>query len=93
MLLQEETEITIFILDSSITCELFCFDISLGFNVKASTSADGYYEVNKNAVNVPGFVSLNQLLSKHVGVPEIYHLVISLLLKHPVQGIEKSKMF
>jgi hypothetical protein len=55
--------------------------------VKASTSEDEYYEVNKNAVNVPGFVSLNQLLSKHVEVPEIYHLVISLLLRHPVAGI------
>lgn len=54
--------------------------------MKASTTEDGNCEVNRNAVNVPGFVSLNQILSKHVEVPEIYHLVISLLLRHPVAG-------
>ena len=54
--------------------------------MKASSGDDASCEVNKNAVNVPGFVTLNQLLSKHVEVPEIYHLVISLLLRHPVTG-------
>ena len=54
--------------------------------MKASNSEDGNCEVNKNVVNVPGFVTLNQLLCKHVEVPEVYHLVISLLLKHPVAG-------
>ena len=67
--------------------------LSLGFNVKASTSEDDYCEVNKNVVNIPGFVTLNQLLSKHIEVPEIYHLVISLLLKHPVAGMSSQKMF
>ena len=29
---------------------------------------------------------LNKLLPKHIDIPEIYHLVIALLLGHPVSG-------
>ena len=29
---------------------------------------------------------LDKLLPKHIEVPEIYHLVIALLLGHPVSG-------
>ncbi|XP_046865023.1 WD repeat and FYVE domain-containing protein 3-like isoform X2 [Xenia sp. Carnegie-2017] len=64
-----------------------------GFNVKAKANEEDVCEVNRNAVNVPGFVTLNQLLSKHVSVPEIYHLLISLLLKHPVADVKAGIQF
>ena len=55
--------------------------------MKSPAGEEGNCEVNKSVVNVPGFLTLNRLLSKHVEVPEIYHLVISLLLRHPVAGM------
>jgi len=44
------------------------------------------YQINREVCSVPGFLMLDKLLSKHIDIPEIYHLVIALLLGHPVSG-------
>ena len=44
------------------------------------------YQINREVCGVPGFLMLDKLLPKHIEVPEIYHLVIALLLGHPVSG-------
>ena len=59
---------------------------STGFNVGAVAEASENYELCKDVCNVPGFAMLSSLLPRHVDVPEIYHLVIALLLGHPVSG-------
>ena len=59
----------------------------IGF--KVSTMSEGqtnHHEVNKEICNIPGFLLLNSLIPKHIEVAEIYHLVIALLLGHPVSG-------
>ena len=44
------------------------------------------YQINREVCGVPGFPMLDKLLPKHIDIPEIYHLVIALLLGHPVSG-------
>lgn len=57
-----------------------------GFNVGSVADTKEKYQINKDVCSVPGFLMLEKLLPKHVGIPEIYHLVIALLLGHPVSG-------
>ena len=44
------------------------------------------YEINRDVCSIPGFLMLAKLLPKHVDIPELYHLLIALLLGHPVSG-------
>lgn len=63
---------------------------STGFNVGAVSEGTEEYEVCKGVCNVPGFAMLSSLLPRHVDIPEIYHLIIALLLGHPVSGLYKT---
>lgn len=58
----------------------------LGFNVGSVADNREKYQINRDVCSVPGFLTLDKLLPKHIDIPEIYHLVIALLLGHPVSG-------
>ena len=51
------------------------------------------YQINREVCSVPGFLMLDKLLPKHIDIPEIYHLVIALLLGHPVSGKDIIHLF
>ncbi|XP_077999760.1 WD repeat and FYVE domain-containing protein 3-like [Glandiceps talaboti] len=58
--------------------------VVLGFNVgKTSSGAKGAgREINMEACHLPGFAMLQCLLPKHANIPELYFLLMALLLGH-----------
>ncbi|XP_059163899.1 WD repeat and FYVE domain-containing protein 3-like isoform X2 [Physella acuta] len=52
--------------------------VMLGFNVGAHTRNEN--EINHEVCHVPGFQALQWLLSKHNDVPDVYYLLMALLL-------------
>ena len=57
-----------------------------GFNVGPVPDTQQKYQINKDMCSIPGFHMLCNLLPRHVDIPEMYHLIIALLLGHPVSG-------
>lgn len=64
-----------------------------GFNVGSVADNQEKYQVNRDVCSVPGFLMLDKLLPKHIDIPEIYHLVIALLLGHPVSDVYSGAQF
>ncbi|XP_048589940.1 WD repeat and FYVE domain-containing protein 3-like [Nematostella vectensis] len=64
-----------------------------GFNVGAVSDGNEKYEICKEISNIPGFLVLCNLLPRHVDIPEIYHLLIALLLGHPVSEVYAGAQF
>ncbi|KAM6959381.1 WD repeat and FYVE domain-containing protein 3 [Aplochiton taeniatus] len=57
----------------------------LGFNVGRSAGGRSTVrEINREACHFPGFSVLQTLLPKHTNVPELYFLLMALLLQQPV---------
>eukprot|EP00058_Branchiostoma_floridae_P010550 XP_002596038.1 hypothetical protein BRAFLDRAFT_202950 [Branchiostoma floridae] len=52
----------------------------LGFNVGAGPSKSQNREINKEACQLPGFMVLQWLLPKHAHIPELYFILMALLL-------------
>ena len=67
-------------------CLFVCCFFFTGFNVGSVADNRQKYQINREVCNIPGFLMLEKLLPKHIDIPEIYHLVIALLLGHPVSG-------
>ncbi|BFZ02583.1 hypothetical protein BsWGS_05621 [Bradybaena similaris] len=55
--------------------------VMLGFNVGAHTRSQDR-EISHDVCHVPGFQALQWLLSRHTNVPDIYFLLMALLLGH-----------
>lgn len=64
-----------------------------GFNVGSVAENKENYQVNREVCSVPGFLMLDKLLPKHIDIPEIYQLVIALLLGHPVSDVYSGAQF
>ena len=71
---------------SLFVCLFVCCFFFTGFNVGSVADNRQKYQINREVCNIPGFLMLEKLLPKHIDIPEIYHLVIALLLGHPVSG-------
>uniref|UniRef100_A0A8C4PW64 WD repeat and FYVE domain containing 3 n=1 Tax=Eptatretus burgeri TaxID=7764 RepID=A0A8C4PW64_EPTBU len=56
----------------------------LGINVGWSGSRGQMCEINREATHLPGFAVLQAFLPRHTSIPEIYFLLISLLLQRPL---------
>jgi hypothetical protein len=65
---------------------LFFLPIS-GYQLGASTprTPGGQREVKSEALHVPGFQRLNWLLPQHIDVPEVYFLLMALMMGQPVK--------
>ncbi|KAL5018829.1 hypothetical protein ScPMuIL_004551 [Solemya velum] len=66
--------------------------VMLGFNIGTSSKGQKR-EINKEVTQVPGFTILHWLLPKHNNVPEIYFLLMALLLGQPVRNIPSDVQF
>ncbi|XP_078381850.1 WD repeat and FYVE domain-containing protein 3-like isoform X3 [Oculina patagonica] len=64
-----------------------------GFNVGSVADNKQKYQINREVCTVPGFLMLDKLLPKHIDIPEVYHLVIALLLGHPVSDVYAGVQF
>ncbi|KAK6312670.1 hypothetical protein J4Q44_G00160170, partial [Coregonus suidteri] len=63
----------------------------LGFNVGRSAGGRSTLrEINRDACHFPGFPVLQTLLPKHTNVPELYFLLMALLLQQPVTEMPDS---
>ena len=71
---------------SLFVCLFVCCFFFIGFNVGSVADNRQKYQINREVCYIPGFLMLEKLLPKHIDIPEIYHLVIALLLGHPVSG-------
>ncbi|KAJ9586850.1 hypothetical protein L9F63_019532, partial [Diploptera punctata] len=61
--------------------------VVLGYQLGASTpkTPGGPREVKSEALYVPGFQRLNWLLPQHIDVPEVYFLLMALMMGQPVK--------
>ena len=51
-----------------------------GFHVGGAIAKMGHYEVNREVCLVPGFMQLQWYLTNHAEIPELYLLLMALLL-------------
>jgi hypothetical protein len=57
-----------------------------GYQLGASTpKSGGPREVKSDVLHVPGFQRLNWLLPQHIDVPEVYFLLMALMMGQPVK--------
>ncbi|CAM1304230.1 WDFY3 (predicted) [Pycnogonum litorale] len=68
--------------------------VVLGFNVGTANSKTlGHREINRDAFNIPGFQALQWLAPKHLDIPQIYFLLLALLLQQPVRNLPDNLQF
>ena len=60
--------------------------IFLGFRLSAS-GKEKKREINKDICHLPGFQALQYLLPRHAETPELYFLLMTLLLGQPVKPL------
>ncbi|XP_066304852.1 WD repeat and FYVE domain-containing protein 3-like isoform X4 [Branchiostoma lanceolatum] len=65
----------------------------LGFNVGAGPSKSQNREINKEACQLPGFMVLQWLLPKHAHIPELYFILMALLLGQSARKPPKNPQF
>ncbi|KAK6633574.1 hypothetical protein RUM44_004181 [Polyplax serrata] len=59
--------------------------VTLGYQLGASTSSPKLLHSRPEVLSVPGFQSLSWLLPKHIDVPEVYFLLVALMMGQPVK--------
>ena len=60
-----------------------------GFNVGSSAKALNR-EINLDVCQLPGFTALHWVLPKHAEIPELYFLLMALLLGQPVREVPEK---
>jgi len=60
-----------------------------GFNVGSSAKALNR-EINMDVCQLPGFTALHWVLPKHAEIPELYFLLMALLLGQPVREVPEK---
>ena len=61
-----------------------------GFNVGTGNSKPGNREINQDVCQIPGFTALQWLLPKHAEIPELYFLLMALLLGQQVKELPSN---
>ncbi len=61
-----------------------------GFNFGAGNPKPQAEDINPDICHLPGFVLLQWLLAKHPEVPELYLMLLSLLLGQPVSDMHRN---
>ncbi|XP_032825005.2 WD repeat and FYVE domain-containing protein 3 isoform X1 [Petromyzon marinus] len=65
----------------------------LGINVGRSGGRSSVREINREACHVPGFAVLQAFLPRHTAVPQLYFLLMALLLQQPIARLPGDLKF